>query len=105
MEPIGASELVLVAVEFNSYVEETSPHKESLEIKFAKLTNIKRPTGDPSWPPSVQRAKHIARDILAKVYIGPIEGTSQIVWKDTTRHMFFQQVRQRFNLDPATIRM
>lgn len=35
--------------------------------KFDRLANTKKPTGDPSCPPAVRRAKLIARDMLGKV--------------------------------------
>jgi len=38
--------------------------------KFDKLANKKKDTGNPSCPPEVRRAKHIARDILGSCYAG-----------------------------------
>lgn len=40
---------------------------ESLKPKIDRLANTKKPTGDPSCPPLVRRATHIARDILTRV--------------------------------------
>ena len=52
-----------------------SPEIDSLKIKFEKLVKTKNPTGDPSCPPRVRRAKYIARNILRKV--NPISARDQ----------------------------
>lgn len=69
VEPIGNNNWCLLATKFNKYgTEKHLPHRvaESLKAKFDRLANTKKPTGDPSCPPSVRRAKHIARYILNK---------------------------------------
>eukprot|EP00171_Calliarthron_tuberculosum_P002764 IDg2764t1 len=37
---------------------------------------MKKKTGDPSCPPSVRRAKHIARSILSRAVALPVDGES-----------------------------
>lgn len=70
VQPIGANEWSLVAAKFEMYATEVGrvPREmESLKLKFDRLSNTKKPTGDPSCPPHVRRAKRIARDILSRV--------------------------------------
>lgn len=70
LEPIGNNEWCLVSSRFNSYAaEHQRPMRdtESVKGKFDRLANTKKPTGDPSCPANVRRAKHIARNILALV--------------------------------------
>lgn len=44
-------------------IERPARDQDSLKKKFDKLAAVKNPTGDPSCPPEVKRAKRIARDI------------------------------------------
>lgn len=39
--------------------------EDSLKAKFNKLYNTKKSTGDPTFPPNVRRAKHIAKAVLS----------------------------------------
>lgn len=69
-EPIGNNEWARVASIFNTYAMlENRPQRDITAIrgKFDRLANTKKPTGDPSCPPAVRRAKLIAREILGKV--------------------------------------
>lgn len=69
-EPIGWNDRSLVAARFGKYVtnhERPVRELDSLRMTFDRLKNVKKPTGDPSYPRRVRRAKHIARDILSKV--------------------------------------
>lgn len=55
---------------FNIYASENGRSfrvMDYLRTKFDNLAKTKKPTGDPSCPPNVRRAKHIARDILGRV--------------------------------------
>lgn len=70
MEPIGGNDWSAVAAKFGEYsVIHHRPHRdvESVKMKFDRLASTKKPTGDPSCPPNVRRAKLIARSILGKV--------------------------------------
>lgn len=69
-EPIGGNDWAYVSKQFNDYapeIERPVRDIDSLRTKFDNLAKTKKPTGDPSCPPNVRRAKHIARDILGKV--------------------------------------
>lgn len=81
VEPLGANQWSIVSHKFNEWCQRNGRpvrDAESLKMKFDKLVNVKKPTGDPSCPLPVRRAKHIARSILAKcnaVSVG--DGSSQ----------------------------
>lgn len=65
----GANHYRIVVQKLNEWaVENERPEREfdSLRCKFDKLSNAKKKTVDPSCPPLVRRAKHIARNIQAK---------------------------------------
>lgn len=67
--PLDAHHWALVGQRFAAWAgEEGRPERDidALKAKFDKLSNTKKPTGSPTCLPSVRRAKHIARDILAK---------------------------------------
>lgn len=69
-EPIGNNDWCLVAARFNEYAtdnEKATRDTESVKCKFDRLANTKKPTGDPSCPSPVRKAKTIARAILGKV--------------------------------------
>ncbi|KAI0558515.1 hypothetical protein FGB62_204g10 [Gracilaria domingensis] len=59
----------LVASKFDARSKATTRplRDETLKNKYDKLCISKRKTEDPSCPPDLRRAKHIARDIQAKV--------------------------------------
>lgn len=42
---------------------------DALRNKFKALKNVKKPTGDPAWPPEVVRAKRNRRAIEKKVVL------------------------------------
>lgn len=70
LEPIGGNDWSAVAAKFREYTHVAHrPQRdvESVKMKFDRLANVKKPTGDPSCPPNVRRAEHIARSILGKV--------------------------------------
>ena len=69
IEPLGANNWSEVASQFCAWAQANSrPARDfdSLCNKFDKLANAKKKTGDPSCPPSIRRAKQIARAIQAK---------------------------------------
>ena len=79
VEPIGAQEWAIVSSRYNDWAATSGrPLREqtSLKIKFDKLCSSKKPTGDPSCPPEVRRAKHISREILARCNAVSLRGES-----------------------------
>ena len=50
--------------------------QKSLKKKFGKSAASKKSTGDPSCPPHVREAKHIARDIAAPANAGLVDDSS-----------------------------
>lgn len=65
--PIGSNDRTVVAQGYAMYVARTGrpPRElESLRMKFDKLANTKKPTGDPSCPPLVRLVKRMSREIL-----------------------------------------
>ena len=76
-EPLGANEWALVRAAFSEEAQRVGrPERDqdSLKSKFDKLVNTKKKTGDPTCPPQVRRAKHIARDIMNKCSAMTING-------------------------------
>ena len=76
-EPLGANEWALVKATFSEEAKRIGrPERDqdSLKSKFDKLVNTKKKTGDPTCPPLVRRAKHIARDIMNKCSALTING-------------------------------
>jgi len=65
MLPCGGDEWNQVALEFNRTFKATGSNREGedLRLKFKKLKNHKKPTGDPDCPPHVKRSKQIQRQI------------------------------------------
>lgn len=69
IEPIGANDWAAVAKEFEEWAKENGrPIRDatSLKAKFDRFAAVKKPTGDPSCPPNVRRAKQLAREIMSK---------------------------------------
>lgn len=78
-EPLGSNEWAGVAAEFRQWAAahgRMCRDVDSLKKKFDKLANMKKKTGDPSCPPEVRRAKHIARSILSRAAALPVDGES-----------------------------
>jgi hypothetical protein len=51
---------------------------ESLKLKFKSLRLVRKPTGDPTCPPEVRRAKLIYREIeRSSDVIGPVESEEE----------------------------
>ncbi|CDF33018.1 unnamed protein product [Chondrus crispus] len=78
-ESLGANHWAWVAQKFSRWAkanERPVRDGDSLKHKFDKLANTKKKTGDPSCPPHVRRAKHIARDILNKCAATSVSGDS-----------------------------
>ncbi|KAI0564370.1 hypothetical protein FGB62_26g214 [Gracilaria domingensis] len=70
LEPTGANGWARVAQQFNDDITDADKAfrtAESLKDKFDRLIHVRKPTGDPTCPPFVRRAKQINRDIQAKV--------------------------------------
>jgi len=69
VDPLGANHWCMVAQRFAKWARENSrPERDvdSIKNKFDKLSNAKKRTEDPSCPPSIHRAKEIARNIYTK---------------------------------------
>lgn len=69
VEPLGANQWAIVEQQFNEWsTANERPYRDmdSLKLKFDKLASVKKPTGDPSCPANVRRAKRIAQNILGK---------------------------------------
>ena len=76
---LGSNDWALVHKKFSEWASSNEPplrDQDPLKMKFDQLANTKKKTGDPSCPPHVRRAKHIARDILNKCSALCIEGES-----------------------------
>lgn len=69
VETLGMNMWAVVGDKFNSRVDLTGRlirKVDSLKLKFDKLSNSNKPTGDPLCPEPVRRAKRISRAILRK---------------------------------------
>lgn len=80
VEPLGSNQWAMVEKNYNEWGENNDrPYRDmdSLKGKFDKLANVKKPTGNPSCPDNVRRAKRIARDILAKCNAHSVGDTSE----------------------------
>ena len=64
--PLGGQARELVLNEHNSAIPQSSRGAASIKKKFQDLHKKKVPTGDPSIPPDVLRAKRIHQKILAQ---------------------------------------
>jgi len=67
--PLGKNHWVDVTSRYATWAEETgrcARDHDALMDKYRKLSYTKKPTGDPSCPSDVRRAKRIARQILSK---------------------------------------
>jgi hypothetical protein len=69
--PLGSQEYeTLIEPEYNKAVSpDRSRSAEDLRNKFKKLRNVKKPTGDPSCPEEVKRAKRIHRKIEGRMAV------------------------------------
>ncbi len=70
--PMGPDQWDLLAVEYNQKVH-VPRDAESLRFKFKTLKNAKKPTGDPTCPEEVKRAKRIYREIERKMETVPMD--------------------------------
>ena len=77
IQPLGSNMWSLVEKTYNQWaVNVGRPERdaESLKLKFDKLANTKKSTGDPSCPADVRRAKRVGRDLLASAQAGVLGG-------------------------------
>ena len=65
-----------------SYYPDLGRTTESLKRKFASLYNYKKPTGDPTCPPQVRRAKAIWENIKSRMGIAVDDDRSSILGED-----------------------
>lgn len=73
--PIGKNDWSRVTTEYNKYAVEkdrSTRDLEGLRIKFDRLAATKKPTGDPSCPENVRRAKRISHDIYNLAYAATV---------------------------------
>ncbi|KAI9997858.1 hypothetical protein PInf_002115 [Phytophthora infestans] len=61
----------------NLPAEKPQRDSESLRRKFYALKNAKKPTGDPSCPPEIRRAKHVFREIEDKCSVLQLDDDEQ----------------------------
>jgi len=69
IEPLGANMWAYVAQDFSKWAianDRPSRDPSSLKSKFDKMVKFRKPTGNPTCPPAIRRAKTIARSLLAK---------------------------------------
>ena len=52
---------------------------ESLRRKFKALKNVMKPTGDPTCPPDVIRAKHIQRRIEERMGVAELNEDAEVL--------------------------
>ena len=70
--PMGADEWERISVEYNQWAETSNSCErlnDALKKKFDRLNSSKKPTGDPTCPPDVKRAKRIQRRIMEKAEV------------------------------------
>ena len=69
--PRGDNEWQLVADDYNTSRPREFPEREkdSLRNKFKTLRNVRKPTGDPTIPAAVRRAKQIQRRIEDRIAV------------------------------------
>lgn len=80
IQPLGANDWALVEQQFNNSADPDdialTRDQDSLKKKFDKMAATKKSTGDPSCPPHIRRAKHIARDIVGRASAGIVGDSS-----------------------------
>ena len=65
--PIGQNEWDSVVSKHYCFYPDMNHDRASLDRKFKSLYNHKKPTGDPTCPPSVRKAKQLERSICEKM--------------------------------------
>jgi hypothetical protein len=81
--PIGQEKWMCVVRDFNNSVPPDRHHdKTGIQNKFNNLWKVKKPTGDPTMPDDVRRAKHINYKIMAKSQLSAMGGAAKE--KDTS---------------------
>ena len=73
--PCGGNEWEAVAMRFNRSLPNgvASRDADSLKAKFKSLRNVKKPTGDPSCPEEVKRAKRAQYSIEARMGVSNMD--------------------------------
>jgi hypothetical protein len=73
--PCGGNEWESVSVLYNSnrLAWMSDRDGESCKTKFKSLKNVKKPTGDPTCPPNVKRAKRIQYQIESKISVATMD--------------------------------
>jgi hypothetical protein len=73
--PRGGNEWTLCANQYNSKRQPWMAERDDDQIKnkYKALKNVKKPTGDPTIPPLVLRAKRIQNDIETKICVATLD--------------------------------
>ncbi|KAI9990531.1 hypothetical protein PInf_018085 [Phytophthora infestans] len=77
--PLGSAQWDDVHYAYNRNLPAEWPQRDSdsLRRKFYALKNAKKPTGDPSCPPEIRRAKHVFREIEGKCSVLQLDDDEQ----------------------------
>ena len=73
IEPCGAEEWNSVASRYNAHFGGESRSGDDLKNKFKTLKGVKKPTGDPSCPPEVIRAKRLQKSLERRMDVQTLE--------------------------------
>ena len=73
IEPCGAEEWNSVASRYNAHFGGESRSGDDLKYKFKTLKGVKKPTGDPSGPPEVIRAKRLQKSLERRMDVQTLE--------------------------------
>ena len=73
IEPCGGEEWNLIASRYNAHFGGESRSCEDLKNKFKTLKGVKKPTGDPSCPPEVIRAKRLQKSLERRMDVQTLE--------------------------------
>ncbi|KAI8893634.1 hypothetical protein BC833DRAFT_624690 [Globomyces pollinis-pini] len=100
--PSGSNEWEQVTVFYNTNRPGNIPQRdqESLKRKFKGMVNSKKPTGDPTIPPTILEAKQIQKSINVKVS----QLTDELDFDDLEKHLIHpsKQLQQNDNVTSAS---
>ena len=80
IEPIGADEWTEISLKYNAHFGGRSGKNwsgEDLKNKFKALKAMRKPTGDPTCPPVVRRAKNVQRAIEARMDVQDLDSCNE----------------------------
>ncbi len=73
--PLEYQEWAVVANQYAAWQSDNETpvrDMQSLKAKFDKLVNTKKPTGSPECPPTIQRAKYIAKSVQCRCIVASL---------------------------------